>query len=79
MQPYLEKVNICKFSRAFSKFRVSSHRLEIEAGRWTKPRAIPRDDSKCHICEILEYCKIGELIITNTVSMMFNIQIPQSN
>ena len=33
MQPYLEKVNICKFSRAFSKLRVSSHRLEIEAGR----------------------------------------------
>ena len=54
MQPYLEKVNICKFSQAFSKLRVSSHRLEIEAGRWTKPRAIPRDDRKCHICEILE-------------------------
>ena len=56
MQPYLEKVNtcICKFSQAFSKLRVSSHRLEIEAGRWTKLRAIPRDDRKCHICEILE-------------------------
>ena len=54
MQPYLEKVNICIFSKAFSKLRVSSHRLEIEAGRWTRPRAIPRDDRKCHVCEILE-------------------------
>ena len=46
--------SLVKFSQAFSKLRVSSHRLEIEAGRWTKPRAIPRDDRKCHNCEILE-------------------------
>ena len=33
---------------------MSSHRLEIEAGRWVKPNSIPVDDRKCAICLILE-------------------------
>ena len=34
--PYLEVVNISKFCNVISKFRMSSHRLEIEAGRWVR-------------------------------------------
>ena len=34
--------------------RVSSHRVEIESGRWNKHRAIPLDDRKCKNCSILE-------------------------
>ena len=38
LQPYLNIVNIKKFRNALSSLRVSSHRLEIEAGRWNKPK-----------------------------------------
>ena len=37
-----------------SKLRVSSHRLEIETGRWTWPVSTPFDERKCHICDRLE-------------------------
>ena len=36
-----------------TRLRVSSHRLEIESGRWNKPRVIPLD-RKCKNCSILE-------------------------
>ena len=32
-QHYLDKVNIRKFKQAFSRLRMSSHRLEIASGR----------------------------------------------
>lgn len=53
-QPYLEKVNIKKFSQAFSKLRTSSHRLEIEAGRWARPNSVPVNERKCVFCSVLE-------------------------
>ena len=31
-QPYLQNINVYKLSKALSKLRMSSHRLEIEAG-----------------------------------------------
>ena len=34
--------------------KVSSHRLEIETGRWAKPNKISRENRKCHVCSILE-------------------------
>ena len=37
-----------------SKIRMSSHRLEIEAGRWHRPQSIRLDDRKCRICGTLE-------------------------
>ena len=37
-----------------SKIRMSSHQLEIEAGRWHRPLSIPLDDRKCRICVTLE-------------------------
>ena len=54
MHPYLEKVNIRKFCQAFSRLRMSSHRLEIEPGRWTRPNSTPLDDRKCNLCNVLE-------------------------
>ena len=46
-QPYLEHLTVNKFSQALSKIRVSSHRLEIEAGRWVRPHSTPINDRKC--------------------------------
>lgn len=53
-QPYLENINILKFSQAFSKLRMSSHRLEVEAGRWIRPNSIPFDERKCTVCGRIE-------------------------
>ena len=52
-QPYLEKISISKFQKAFSRLRMSSHRLEIEAGRWARPNSIPLDDRKCRTCNLI--------------------------
>ena len=40
-QDYLEVVTVKKFRNALSKLRMSSHRLEVETGRWARPNAIP--------------------------------------
>ena len=53
-QIYLDSLQIDKYRKWLCKFRVSSHRLEIEAGRWTKPNKTPLDNRKCIICNILE-------------------------
>ena len=53
-QPYLDCFNINKFCQSFTRLRVSSHRLLIEAGRWVRPNNIPLDDRKCMICNKLE-------------------------
>lgn len=53
-QPYLDIINTYKYSQTFSKLRMSSHRLEIEAGRWVRPNRIPIDERKCSFCHILE-------------------------
>ena len=54
LQPYLEFITIRKFRIAMTKLRVSSHRLEVETGRWTRPVSTPFDDRICHICDKLE-------------------------
>jgi hypothetical protein len=51
---YLNIVNIRKFRIELSRLRTSSHRLNIESGRWHKPRPIPRNERKCDVCNILE-------------------------
>ena len=33
---------------------MSSHRLEIEAGRWHRPHNIPFNERKCRVCNGLE-------------------------
>ena len=51
---YLNTLSLAKFRHAMSKIRMSSHRLEIEAGRWHRPQSISLDDRKCRICGTLE-------------------------
>jgi len=36
-KPYLDILNISKFRYSMTTLRVSSHRLRIESGRWSKP------------------------------------------
>ena len=54
LQPYLNFVNVSKFRMALTRFRVSAHRLEVEAGRWHKPEKIPFQNRKCKRCNVLE-------------------------
>ena len=54
LQPYLENIIVYKLSQALSKLRVSSHRLEIEAGRWSKPARVPINERKCVNCQVIE-------------------------
>ena len=53
-QLYLETIKITKFRIALCKLRLSSHRLEIEVGRWAQPNRTPLDQRKCRICNIVE-------------------------
>ena len=52
-EPYLTLVNNPKYRIALSKFRTSSHALEIERGRHTNPLT-PVDNRLCPMCNILE-------------------------
>ena len=53
-QMYLEALNVKKCRVAMSKLRVSSHRLEIEVGRWARPNRTPVVERKCRYCNKLE-------------------------
>jgi hypothetical protein len=53
-QPYLDVIKIVKFRQAYTRFRISAHRLAIESGRWHKPVKIPYDNRKCFACNTLE-------------------------
>jgi hypothetical protein len=48
---YLDNIKTNKFRIALSKFRLSSHDLAIETGRYTNT---PRDERKCRHCNITE-------------------------
>ena len=37
-----------------SRIRMSSHRLQIEAGRWHRPQSIPLNERKYIICNNVE-------------------------
>ncbi|KAL4233737.1 hypothetical protein ACF0H5_008417 [Mactra antiquata] len=51
---YLDIVHINKYRYALSRLRMSSHKLNIETGRWHKPQKIPKSERKCQICNSLE-------------------------
>ena len=53
-QQYLKILKIQKYRKSLCKLRVSSHRLEIESGRWTKPNKTPLNERLCMICSVLE-------------------------
>jgi len=54
VKPYLNILNIPKFSYSMTKLRVSSHRLSIESGRWSKPNPTPLSERNCLFCNLLE-------------------------
>ena len=47
LEQYLDSIHDKKFKIALSRFRLSSHRLEVERGRY---RDIARSDRKCKLC-----------------------------
>jgi len=53
-QFYLKNVNISKFRQSLSKLRMSSDRLQEEAGRLSKPNPTPHNERKCLACNKLE-------------------------
>jgi hypothetical protein len=53
-QPYLQLCKFSKFRQSLTRLRVSSHRLEVEAGRWNKPTSTPYNERKCKHCNLLE-------------------------
>ena len=52
-QKYLDVLNIVKYRKHLSRLRLSSHRLEVEIGRWAKPNKVPYENRKCKICNVL--------------------------
>jgi hypothetical protein len=54
LQPYLTSVDVEKYRIAMSRFRMSSHRLRVETGRWHEPRSIPYNERLCPVCAKLE-------------------------
>ena len=53
MEPYLYLVKNPKYRMAISKFRSSSHILEIERGRHTRP-ITPLENRLCPSCKVVE-------------------------
>ena len=53
MEPYLYLVKNPKYRMAISKFRSSSHILEIERGRHTRP-ITPLENRLCSSCKVVE-------------------------
>ena len=53
-QKYLDILTVQKYRISLSRLRLSSHRLEIEMGRWAKPNKVPLDNRKCKICNVVE-------------------------
>ena len=52
-EPFLYMVKDPKYRIAIAKFRASSHTLEIERGRHTKPKTLVAE-RLCHLCRVVE-------------------------
>ena len=72
-QLYLETIKVTKFRIALSKLRLSSHRLEIEAGRWARPTRTPLDQRKCCAVTRLRMNFIFSLNVNYIVKLKLNI------
>ena len=53
METYLSKVSNFKYRNAITKFRTSSHDLEIEKGRHN-PHRLPLEQRLCKLCNVIE-------------------------
>ena len=56
-----------------TKLSVSSHRLSIESGRWSKPNPIPLSKRNCLFCNLLEdeYHFVLEYNLYNTLRKLY--------
>ena len=50
---YLDAVDNPKYRNAITRIRTNSHTLEIERGRFTKPKT-PLTERKCSVCNVVE-------------------------
>ena len=53
MEPYLYRVKESKYRIAISRLRASSHVLEIERGRYTRPKT-PLTERLCPFCNVVK-------------------------
>jgi hypothetical protein len=53
-EDYLSKIPLRKLRKEFTKLRVSNHSLQIEVGRYHKPKKIPAHERFCLICKELK-------------------------
>ena len=51
---YLDNIKKKIYRFALTKFRLSSHELEIETGRGKQPVKTPISDRKCKLCNTIE-------------------------
>ena len=51
---YLDMITVKKFRLVLAKLRTSSHRLEIEMGRWARPERTALENRKFKHCQTLE-------------------------
>ena len=50
LENYLLHIPNVKLRNEFTKLRISSHRLQIETGRFTRPRKTPVNERLCKFC-----------------------------
>ena len=54
LEPYLLNIQSIALRVAMTRLRVGCHNLEIEVGRYHKPRPLPVSERHCHTCEDVE-------------------------
>ena len=52
---FLDIINVKTFRVALPRLRVSSHRLEVKAGRRVRSVCVEFENRKCLVCNKLEY------------------------
>ena len=69
----MDLVSVDKFRFALSELRLSSHRLEDEAGKWARPNGILLEERHCTSCHLLEdeFCFVLECARYTDLSTMY--------
>jgi hypothetical protein len=62
IEPYLLARIPAHLKRAISKIRIGAHDLEVERGRWTKPKPVPASDRFCRHCKTVAETEIHFMI-----------------
>ena len=70
MEPYIELVQNLNQRSFLTRFRISSHRLRIETGRWTFPKTAYED-------RICLYCSSGE--VDSEIHCITQCQLTEKN